>query len=241
MGDVTGINEQPERRPITMGADSRPVSRRLEELVVAASALAGDLAGGVPGEEEADGDLADAEARLRRSVIGPLERASAVPQAGTERAPTGRGDGEPARSPRERLWELAKEATVLRTEPGASNGLLEATAALQDLAYRFALAADPESARGRLDELRAIQAELPHAIRAARNGPYLVTNAERLVTWLGVPLPSLPQMALCRCGASALKPFCDGAHKRSGFSAPSAPSRPRPAAQILREARRTEA
>ena len=119
-GDVTGINEQPERRPITMGADSRPVSRRLEEIVVAARALAGDLAGGVPGQ---DGDLlGDAAARLRRSVIGPLERASAVPragaEAGTERAPTGRGDGEPARSPRERLWDWRGKPPCCGRSPG---------------------------------------------------------------------------------------------------------------------------
>ena len=149
-------------------------------------------------------------------MIGPLERASAVPRAGAERAPKGSGGGESARSPRERLWDLAREATVLRTEPGASNELLEATAALQDLAYRLVLAADAETARSRLAELRAIQAELLRAVRAACNGPYLVTNAERMVSWLGVPLPSLPQMALCRC-ASALKPFCDGAHAEVGF------------------------
>ena len=45
-----------------------------------------------------------------------------------------------------------------------------------------------------------------------------MTNTERLVSWLGVRLPSLPQMALCRCGASALKPFCDGAHAEVGFT-----------------------
>jgi CDGSH-type Zn-finger protein/truncated hemoglobin YjbI len=229
MGDVTGMNEPPGRRTIVMGAEGW-VSRRLEELVVAARALAGDLAGGVAGQEEADRDrLAQAEARLRRSVIGPLERASAVAQggveAGAERAPTGRGGGEPARSPRERLWELATGATVLRTEPGASNELLEATAALQDLAYRFAVADDPGAADERLAELRALQGELPRAVRPARNGPYLVTNAGRLVSWLGVSLPSLPQMALCRCGASALKPFCDGAHAEVGFTDEKDPER----------------
>ena len=78
-----------------------------------------------------------------------------------------------------------------RGKPRCCGRSPEATAALQDLAYRFALAADPESARSRLAELRAIQAELPRAVRAAHNGPYLVTNTERLVSWLGVPLQKL--------------------------------------------------
>ena len=52
--------------------------------------------------------------------------------------------------------------------------------------------------------------------------------------------PGRETVALCRCGKSGIKPFCDGAHKRAGFSAPSAPSRPRPAAEIVRESRRPE-
>ena len=71
-----------------------------------------------------------------------------------------------------------------------------------------------------------------------RDGPLLVRGPFRLVDQDGNEIdPGRQTIALCRCGKSGIKPFCDGAHKRSGFSAPSAPSRPRPAAQILREGR----
>ena len=34
-----------------------------------------------------------------------------------------------------------------------------------------------------------------------------------------------PQLALCRCGASAIKPFCDGTHATSGFTGAKDPNR----------------
>ena len=72
-----------------------------------------------------------------------------------------------------------------------------------------------------------------------RDGPLIVRGDFRLVDQDGAEIdPGRSTIALCRCGKSGIKPFCDGAHKRSGFAAPSAPSRPRPAAQIVREARR---
>ena len=74
-----------------------------------------------------------------------------------------------------------------------------------------------------------------------RDGPLIVRGDFRLVDQDGAEIdPGRDTIALCRCGKSGIKPFCDGTHKRSGFSAPSAPSRPRPAARILREARDTD-
>jgi CDGSH-type Zn-finger protein len=71
-----------------------------------------------------------------------------------------------------------------------------------------------------------------------RDGPLIVRGDFRLVDQDGVEIdPGRTTIALCRCGKSGIKPFCDGSHKRSGFSAPSAPARARPAAQILREGR----
>ena len=69
-----------------------------------------------------------------------------------------------------------------------------------------------------------------------RDGPLIVRGNFRLVDQDGVEIdPGRRTIALCRCGRSGIKPFCDGSHKRAGFSAPSAPRRPRPAARIVRE------
>jgi len=70
-----------------------------------------------------------------------------------------------------------------------------------------------------------------------RDGPLIVRGDFRLVDQDGADIdPGRTTIALCRCGKSAIKPFCDGSHKRAGFSAPSAPSRPRPAARLREDA-----
>lgn len=56
-------------------------------------------------------------------------------------------------------------------------------------------------------------------ITVRRNGPYLVEGDEvALANAAGeeIPVERRP-FALCRCGASENKPFCDGAHNRIGF------------------------
>ena len=52
------------------------------------------------------------------------------------------------------------------------------------------------------------------------NGPILVQGAVDLVDSNGERIAtSGDKIALCRCGASANKPFCDGKHSKAGFSA----------------------
>jgi CDGSH-type Zn-finger protein len=66
-----------------------------------------------------------------------------------------------------------------------------------------------------------------------RDGPLIVRGEFRLLDQDGNEIdPGRDTIALCRCGRSAIKPFCDGTHKRSGFTAPSAPRRPRPVSHL---------
>jgi CDGSH-type Zn-finger protein len=59
-------------------------------------------------------------------------------------------------------------------------------------------------------------------IKARENGPYKISGPVTLIDADGseyeLPDDGKP-LALCRCGGSATKPFCDGTHKRNGFDA----------------------
>ena len=56
-------------------------------------------------------------------------------------------------------------------------------------------------------------------VTISRNGPYGVTGAQ-LIGADGEVIDTKDTFWLCRCGASATKPFCDGSHKRVGFDDP---------------------
>ncbi|HMA31298.1 MAG TPA: CDGSH iron-sulfur domain-containing protein [Casimicrobiaceae bacterium] len=76
-------------------------------------------------------------------------------------------------------------------------------------------------------------------VTVSRNGPYLVTGNLPIgkqvigtdpqgnsVRWeAGHAYPHPARYALCRCGHSADKPFCDGTHKRIGFDGTETASR----------------
>ncbi len=57
-------------------------------------------------------------------------------------------------------------------------------------------------------------------ITVKQNGPYLVEGDVELYDWNGkrYQIAKRP-FALCRCGGSTTKPFCDGTHSKIGFRA----------------------
>jgi len=170
-------------------------------------------------------------ARLRASVVGPLRQAAGMetdhdPRNHDDKAePPGAGGTADAASAVQvagRLWELARTATKFQCQQRDVAGLGEAAAALQDLALGLA---DPPAKESHVTELTALQAGADQQIQAVPDGPYLITNPEHLYNHLGVPISTRPLMALCRCGESQIKPTCDGACHRIGFTTAKDPNR----------------
>ena len=62
-------------------------------------------------------------------------------------------------------------------------------------------------------------------ITCGNNGPYVVSGLDDLRDPNGDPVPTKPKIALCRCGGSNSKPFCDGTHAKIGFDDAKMPDR----------------
>jgi CDGSH-type Zn-finger protein len=59
-----------------------------------------------------------------------------------------------------------------------------------------------------------------------RDGPYLLRGPFVLRDQDGAEIPNDRRVvALCRCGKSRTRPFCDGTHRLVDFRAPSGPER----------------
>lgn len=57
-------------------------------------------------------------------------------------------------------------------------------------------------------------------ITALTDGPLEVSGDVEVLAADGTLIRETDKTYLCRCGHSAKKPFCDGAHKKQGFTAP---------------------
>ncbi|MBA3619884.1 MAG: CDGSH iron-sulfur domain-containing protein [Actinomycetota bacterium] len=65
-------------------------------------------------------------------------------------------------------------------------------------------------------------------IAPTEDGPLIIRGDFVILDGEGGEIdPGRRTVALCRCGQSGLKPFCDGTHRSTGFRAPAAgPDRP---------------
>ena len=68
-----------------------------------------------------------------------------------------------------------------------------------------------------IEQNQQVAENTPMAIEISKNGPYILKGTFQLKDSQGKLLETKSVAALCRCGASANKPFCDGSHSRIGF------------------------
>jgi uncharacterized Fe-S cluster protein YjdI/CDGSH-type Zn-finger protein len=70
----------------------------------------------------------------------------------------------------------------------------------------------------RLDGARQEEPPPETAVAAQPNGPLFVRGRVRIEDGDGNLIREDTRLALCRCGASRNKPFCDGSHRRIRFT-----------------------
>src|SRR5262245_11142639 len=164
-----------------------------------------------------DQRASDGQTRLLASAARVLTDASGaiIEETRTVAGPVGKSD--------DPLWDLTLAVTVLRAQSDGLQSIVEAVAALQLASSTFA--GDAAIMPARIQRLRQIEVSGTLRIRPQRNGPYVVTNAATISDWLGQRLVVPPIVGLCRCGASTIKPFCDGSHVQNGFADRKDPSR----------------
>ena len=168
----------------------------------------------LPGQSDIHAKLAT---RLRDCVLRPLRLCLAGTGQPTPDAPA--AGAVILSEADERIWKLATSLAPLVGCPDLPVTVSEAAAGLVRVAWRgpqVAETADKTARRHQLDELVG---EIEPRIVVSPDGPLLVTNVPQIVSWLGVPIELPAHVALCRCGASARKPLCDGSHARVGFTA----------------------
>ena len=116
----------------------------------------------------------------------------------------------------ERIRELVERTTSLANAGEVPPQIQEAAAALQSIREHL-VEYLPQQFAKRMDFQVNGQAARP-VITPEKNGPYLVAGLTNLTNSKGESLATRASLALCRCGGSSLKPYCDGTHARVGFT-----------------------
>lgn len=124
--------------------------------------------------------------------------------------------------PQERPWIDVEGATadeIRRTIDGCPSGALGYRLPADDIDG----AAEATAQEGVVAEAMVIvEASTANVTRITveADGPLFVDGPVRVVAADGTMIKDTDRTWLCRCGHSANKPFCDGSHRRNGFSDP---------------------
>jgi CDGSH-type Zn-finger protein len=81
----------------------------------------------------------------------------------------------------------------------------------------FTATGEPET---RPSDLAITDLTGPVMVTPAPDGPLIVKGRVEIESGTGRNVARVERVALCRCGHSDTKPYCDGSHGRVGFSAP---------------------
>jgi len=177
------------------------VLARVEELCKAAEALA---------QRAASAHSMTLAARLRATVLRPLSELG-EPLVLEDSQGLSTADLESA------LLALAMDLTRACVADQRA-ALLEACAGT----HYLVMIGRNDDARQNISKLAELAREIPSGargrIRARANGPYLLTGGPAMLNFLGETIVAPPVAALCRCGQSGSRPWCDGTHARIGFS-----------------------
>lgn len=68
------------------------------------------------------------------------------------------------------------------------------------------------------EKAKSTTGDKPVEIRMMRDGPYVVEGDFTILDSEGNELKKMAITSFCRCGQSNSMPFCDGAHRKTGFS-----------------------
>lgn len=105
--------------------------------------------------------------------------------------------------PRERPWvklEAAEKEAIIQTVHKCPSGALSIKEVTQSMSSEI-----------------PVESTLHH-VTVLTNGPLRIKHPCQVHLANGEIVEKLNGVSLCRCGGSANKPFCDGAHKTNGFT-----------------------
>lgn len=170
---------------------------------------------------------------VQSSLTGETETLDRLAAAGLRGRVLARRRGPLGPLARSRASQLRARGLLQRDGDQEEILVIEATAAVAER---------PSNARDVATGEVPARAPSPARVTPYRDGPYLLRGAFELLDQDGEPIPSSRStVALCRCGRSQTRPFCDGTHKLVGFRAQSgaenSPPPPAPEQHAGRSAR----